>query len=576
MTTSGINAFSFPLNVYAHVLEKETGRVDYLHYGLFERPDTPVGEAQAQATELLWRHLPPPCRLLEVGIGLGTTLARLRAQGYQASGITPDAAQIAYARSRHGEQLPIACARLEDYAEGSGQWDALLFQESAQYVNPVDLFESAGRLLGENGRIIIMDEFALQRAGNLHYLEYFLRLAERAGFALETRIDLSALAQPTLDWLLAAVQKHESTLRAELGVSLDTLAALETSNRTYLQKYAQQEFGYFLLSFQRVRHPRWKLGRILPERADEMRALFAEVFGHAMSEHHWQWKYGEGRGAGIGVWRASDGQLVAQYGGISRPVLFFGQPTLACQPGDVMVSPHERGVLSRKGPFFLAASTFMERELGDGASHLLAFGFPNDRAFRLPQRLGLYAECGTVQELIWPTETAKTNAWLWNIDEISLRTPKEKALADACWNGMAAGLKDSIVGVRDAAYLIHRYVEHPGKRYRIFAARHCFGLRPSGLFVLRVDDAGRCELLDIIAPLAVIPQLRRLALQSARDLHCDALFLWATKNIAPAFGEGATVKDLPVVVPCNVWTPAPAPASLAGKWWLTGGDTDFH
>ncbi len=62
--------FAFPLNVFAHVLERQEGRVDYLHFAAFERPDEPVLHAQERATAMLWSALPPPCRLLEVGIGL--------------------------------------------------------------------------------------------------------------------------------------------------------------------------------------------------------------------------------------------------------------------------------------------------------------------------------------------------------------------------------------------------------------------------------------------------------------------------------------------------------------------------
>src|SRR4051812_17622954 len=96
--------FYYPLNVFMHVLTKEEGRVDDLHYGLFESPDESIGAAQARSTELLLSRLPPPpARILEVGIGLGTTLDRLVRLGYDALGITPDAQQIAIARARFGE-----------------------------------------------------------------------------------------------------------------------------------------------------------------------------------------------------------------------------------------------------------------------------------------------------------------------------------------------------------------------------------------------------------------------------------------------------------------------------------------
>jgi hypothetical protein len=54
------------------------------------------------------------------------------------------------------------------------------------------------------------------------------------------------------------------------------------------------------------------------------------------------------------------------------------------------------------------------------------------------------------------------------------------------------------------------------------------------------------------------------------------LFLWITDNMADRLSAGATVRQLDIFVPANVWTPAPPVEALAGRWWLTGGDTDFH
>jgi len=93
--------FTYPLNVFMHILTHEEGEVRYLHYGLFERPDESIAVAQERSTELLLSRLPPPpARLLEAGAGLGTTLARLERLGYDAQGITPDEKQVAMAGGR--------------------------------------------------------------------------------------------------------------------------------------------------------------------------------------------------------------------------------------------------------------------------------------------------------------------------------------------------------------------------------------------------------------------------------------------------------------------------------------------
>src|SRR5204863_8114014 len=132
--------FYYPLNVFMHVLTLEEGGVEHLHYGLFERADEPISVAQERSTSMLLSRLPPPpARILEAGIGLGTTLARLTRLGYDALGITPDEKQIAMARDRHPD-LRVACAKFE---EMTGAYDVIVFQESSQYIDAEALFAKA-------------------------------------------------------------------------------------------------------------------------------------------------------------------------------------------------------------------------------------------------------------------------------------------------------------------------------------------------------------------------------------------------------------------------------------------------
>ena len=573
-----LRAVVFPLNVYARALELEEGQVQDLHYGLHETPDMPTALAQRRFTELLWKHLPPPCRLLEVGVGLGGTLARLVASGYAAAGITPDAAQVAFARGRHGEALPAVCARLEDFAERPGGWDALLFQESAQYIDPLALFGRADELLAERGEIIIADEFALRRAGpgreNLHLLDHFVALAGRFGFAVAEQLDLSREAAPTLDYLLRVISRHAETLQHDLGVTAQALAALSAANAAYREKYADGRYGYFLLKLRRLSRPRWRVGRIDEACCDDMRALFAATFHHEMSPAHWQWKYGEGRGAAVGVWENQ--RLIAHYGGVARDILFFGEPQSAAQSCDVMVAPSGRATLSRQGPLFLAAATYLENQLGYGNPHLLGVGFPNMRAWKAPARLGLYGgPVGRMLELSWPAALGRPSPTV-AVRPLDLEREDDRAAAQACWSAMRADLVDMIVAVRDAAALHHRYVARPDKTYRIFVVRSRFSRRPLGLFVLQPDTETGCELLDVVGPLHAMPRLIAQARRAAASLGASRLYCWAVDNIGAHFGADAATRDLEVCVPANAWTAGPPIESLVGRWWLTGGDTDFR
>lgn len=403
-------------------------------------------------------------------------------------------------------------------------------------LDPIDLFELAVRLLPLGGELLIAGEFSLLRdqaaPDPRPWLEHVRRLAERFG-------------------LSCAVVAEEGDRRL--------LRCLRNEARN------------------------WQLGRITPGRSGEMRALFAEVFGHPMSAAHWQWKYGDNHGLGIGVWRHSDempARLVAHYGGTSRNILQAGAPARAFQACDLMVAVSDRGALTRKGPVFLAGSTYLEHELGYGAPHLLGIGFPNERAYRLPEKLGLYAGVlARIQEVSWPARSARS--WSASVREINPAEPAAVAALEAAWTAMRQSLPEHIIGVRDAAYVRQRYQAHPEFAYRVFVVRRRLLGTVLGALVLRridTEDGPVCELLDAIGPVARMPELVTHARRLAAALGASRVFSWLADNLLPYFplGDAGTVRDLHVLVPGNNWTPGPPTASLQGRWWLTGGDTDFH
>jgi cyclopropane fatty-acyl-phospholipid synthase-like methyltransferase len=244
--------FPFPLNVFMHVLTLEEGAVHSMHYGLFEREDESIAAAQERSTALLVERLPrPPCRLLEVGIGLGTTLARLSRLGYDVEGITPDERQIAVARSRFGDALPVHAASFESFQTAS-RYEAILFQESSQYIDSGELFRKARTLAAPGARVVVLDEFAIRPVampGALHRLDLFLGSAESQGFRREEEIDLSRQAAPTIRYFLDRLPRHRAALVADLGLSPEQLDSLIESGAVYADLYRSGAYGYRLLRF---------------------------------------------------------------------------------------------------------------------------------------------------------------------------------------------------------------------------------------------------------------------------------------------------------------------------------------
>lgn len=246
--------FTYPLNVFMHILLQEEARVDYLHYGIFENPAQSLLAAQERSTELLFERLPPvPSCLLEVGIGLGTALNKLVRRGYRATGISPDASQITMARQRYGDDLPVACSRLEDF-QSPHRFDAVIFQESSQYIPELQLFGQAGQLLDSGGRVIVLDEFSavpLDDPRALHSLESFKSAAHDAGFRIVEELDLTERAAPTIDYFTTRLPRFRDSLLRELGITSAQIEDLIENGRRYRDRYGRGEYVYRLLRFQR-------------------------------------------------------------------------------------------------------------------------------------------------------------------------------------------------------------------------------------------------------------------------------------------------------------------------------------
>ncbi|MBK6958193.1 MAG: GNAT family N-acetyltransferase [Nitrosomonas sp.] len=570
---------TFPLNVYAHALLLEEGEATYLHYGLFQDNQTSLQTAQQFSTDLLMARLPPPpCRILEVGVGLGTTLSLLNQRGYDVHGITPDAQQIAYIQKNLNSGVSVSCHSLQDFKAQPESFDVVLLQESAQYIEPLVIFNKALDLLPLSGDLIIVDAFALKynEAGMeaLHLLNDLVALAERFGFELVERMDLSTQAAPTLDYLLRFTATHRQRLIKDLALTDEQLAQLDESNRTYHKKYASGHYGYALLHFRKKTVPKWRLQILEKNQTPEMFSLFKKTFHHDMTPATWQWKYGSNSGREIGVWR--DNQLIAHYGGVSRKILFFGQPQTAVQIGDVMVDTSERGTLTRKGPFFLMAATFLEHYIGYGRPYQIGFGFPNERAMKVAERLGLYAEVGRMTEFSWSTRS-RLPLWGTRLHLIDRKlTDFAVTAVDQCWQNMVADLQTAIIGVRDWQYLQHRYLNHPNQQYQIILVRNRFSKRAHGILVLRYDPEG-CEIVDLIAPLAEIPLLITHARRLAGMHGASRLFCRITANFAHYFAiAGGTQQTINIHIPANAWSDGPPPETLKDRWWLMSGDKDFR
>ena len=239
--------FYYPLNVFMHILTHEEGDVPYLHYGLFESEQDSLPAAQERSTELLLSRLPaPPARILEAGIGLGTTLHRLTEMGYDAVGITPDEKQIAVVGQRYGNAVDARCVAFENFPLPD-RFDTVFFQESSQYIDAQALFARAREL---TTHVIVLDEFALRPGGTLHSYDAFLAAAQQHGFEKTEELDLSKKAPPSIDYFTARLPRYRDRLIEDLGLTSQQVDDLIDSGRRYRELYDNGTYGYRLLQLQ--------------------------------------------------------------------------------------------------------------------------------------------------------------------------------------------------------------------------------------------------------------------------------------------------------------------------------------
>lgn len=153
-------------------------------------------------------------------------------------------------------------------------------------------------------------------------------------------------------------------------------------------------------------------------------------------------------------------------------------------------------MLTKNGPFQLAAATFLEYQIGYGKPHLLGFGFPESKALKLATRLGLYAQVDQMVALHWPPAARR---WSPRVYARPV-TPNEAGIVNTLWEDMAAAFQNSIIGVRDWAFIAHRYLAHPTVSYQLLLVRHRWRHQPLAVVILRDRPQEEAvELVDMIA-----------------------------------------------------------------------------
>ncbi|MDD3483265.1 hypothetical protein [Azovibrio restrictus] len=300
--------------------------------------------------------------------------------------------------------------------------------------------------------------------------------------------------------------------------------------------------------------------------------LFARVFGHELSLPMLHWKYAGSRGQSWVARLAEEPDPLVHCGVCFRDVLFQGRPVRAGQLVDLMAAPKGFGLSRKASPFALLLKHILDQSPEVLGQDGIVFGFPSGRSMRLAEHCGVATEVERWLELqLLPERTLgapRLREWQGSgVDILAARTS---------WSRMSASLEDAALGVRDLAFLNRRYLQHPAHGYRLFVAESAWLRRPIGLVVARIH--GRVfELLDLLAAWEDMPQLLGAVRNSLTAQGGDSAILSLTsrfaRQLAPFVSE---VRETEFRIMGNPYSPEATLQALRGRWWLTGGDTDYR
>ncbi|WP_028323415.1 methyltransferase domain-containing protein [Desulfatirhabdium butyrativorans] len=478
---------------------------DHLHFGFWpeEEPELSLEEAQQRLFERMAALLPKaPARILDVGCGLGVSAHALGLLGYEVTAIAPSDELIAYAREQYGApnvRFEAADFLDEDAAFRKRRYDVLWFQESLQYLHPIDVLLKACQdlLEQEGGRIVLCDEVV---SGNgpldgslVHPLRNILLGLAAAGFRVRHLERIGERVRPTCREMIRRFDGHRDMLLQAIG-GMDTARRIDHYRNGWQSQAGWYETGR--MNYAVLCATRDALVIRTYRDGDEERILpmFREIFGVDRSLAHWQWKFRDNPFGGGAISLAEDaqGRLAAHFCGYAVPMAETSVPRrhfITYQGGDTMTHPAFRGAgigkdsaLARtarcfytafcegKTPFIYGFNTGIIRKLGE---RFLGYEYLPEVPYHVLE-IGRLAACSVWERFLWRIRgfsvervTRITDAYSLFFDRVSRHY--------------------GLLVERDDRYLRWRYLECPDGVHRVYALRRWGKLVGWGVFRRKGD-----------------------------------------------------------------------------------------
>ena len=355
-----------PYNFYRFVLES-----DHLHFGTWpeDRPDLTLEEAQEVMFISLLGYFPdPPATVLVVGCGLGLSGYCLEEKGYHVTAIASSRELIDYvSRKYRGSDIDFHVADFLDDSDSaylSKKYDVVLFQESLQYLKPLDdVLRKVRLLLNPEGVVIIGDEIcydnSIEKKTAVHQLKDIMTAVFGNGFIVTVNKEIGENVLRTCDEVLKLFAGRFDKIVLLVNKE-DGANRLEHFLNGWQRKkgwYADKKMGYGIIvgAKDNVSMKAYSDG-------DEERILlmFNEIFNTDRTIEHWYWKFRDNPFGNLKIAEAvtEGGDLAAHYGGY--PVPFYSsvdepREFFSYQIGDTMTS------LDFRGNFALGEASVLHR-----------------------------------------------------------------------------------------------------------------------------------------------------------------------------------------------------------------------
>ena len=502
-----------PFNFYRMVL-----RGDHLHFGYW--PDQCCGnidaadgisfeDAQENMFNQLLAHFPePPARVLDVGCGLGFSAAFLAENGYQVTAIAPSSELIDYARGKYtaGNPAFFEAGFLDEGAVFQGeQYDVILFQESFQYLHPVEqVILHAKTLLAPGGILVIGDEICYNQSIKdktaVHLYKDVFTLLEESGFLTIFHDRIGKHVQSTCDHLIRKFTEHFDPIVSALeNLGVDKKEGTERLEfflngwKSQKKWYEAGDMGYEII----VARPDEFLVRPYAE-GDEETILpeFNAVFVANRSMDHWNWKFRTNpycRYKIAEVRRVADDKLAAHYCGYPVPwysSLFEPGEFLSYQIGDIWVDSdfRESSQKGKSGVLFRVVNYFYNKYCIDHVPFI--YGYITGKHRTLGARILEYEYISDIAYHVLDFNTVampypnvvKRLINGFTVEKVTSVTDEYDRLFEMVCDDYGTLVK------RSSTYLKWRYLDCPDKVHHMYAVRRFGKLTGWGVFTVNGAD----------------------------------------------------------------------------------------